>query len=106
MATKKEIYPAVIERVTRLYPAILRRCAEQLPLKRSELTIFDVVHDTVLRIIHDKHAAAIDTDREFVEYFLFRTNAVIFKHTHDQKLLHKAYAEYKQSLQENYASHQ
>lgn len=95
MATKKTpIYEVNIERVTRNYPIILRRCAEKLPRQRGDLTIFDVVHDTVLRIIHDHRATQMATDRDFVDYFMFRTNAVIFKETHDMKSMRKAYANY------------
>lgn len=97
MKDNKVIYPTVIERVTRNYPAILRRCAERLPRQRGELTIYDIVHDTVLRIIHDHRAAMMDSDKEFINYFLYRTNVIIYKTTHDRKLLHKAYANYHQA---------
>lgn len=91
---KKTIYPIVIERVTRNYPAILRLCIDKLPRNRGELTIFDIVHDTVLKVVSDHRAAEIDNDAEFVRYFMYRANTVIFKEVHDRKMLRKAYANY------------
>lgn len=92
--SEKIIYPIVIERVTRNYPVILRRCVDKLPRDRGDLTIFDIVHDTVLRVITDRRAVEIDSDAEFVRYFMYRANTVIFKEVHDKKLLRKAYADY------------
>lgn len=98
--SKKIIYSAIIERVTRNYPAILRRCIDKLPQQRGDLTIFDVVHDTVLKIIYDARAADIQSDEEFVNYFMYRTNTVIFKEVHDNKLMRKAHANYHKTQEE------
>lgn len=89
----------VMSLMTRNYPAILRRCAEQFPRQRGDITIYDVVHGTVLKIIKDEQAAAITTDKEFVDYFMYRANTVLYKEVHDQKQNIKAYANYRKEIQ-------
>lgn len=95
---KEKIYPEAVEYLRRCYPAVLRRCAEKMPRQRGDLTIYDVVHDTTLRILHDPHVVEIKDDAEFIEHFLFKASAVIFKAVHDEKLKHKVYANYNQVL--------
>lgn len=98
--SKKVIFPKIVERITRNYPAIVRQCIANTPPSRGDLTIFDIVHDTVLKIIYDPHAETITSDEEFVKYFVYRSNTVIYKEVHDKKQLHKAYADYHKA-QEN-----
>lgn len=93
----KKIYNEAVEYLRRCYPTILRRCAEKMPRQRGDLTIYDVVHDTTLRILRDPRVVEIKNDEEFVEHFLYRASAVIFKAVHDEKLKHKVYAYYNQA---------
>lgn len=90
---------AVMSLMTRNYPAILRRCAEQFPRQRGSLTIYDIVHGTVLKIVKDERAAAITSDSEFLDYFMYRANTVIYKEVHDNKQKIKAYANYCKEIQ-------
>lgn len=92
----------VVDIIHRNYPAILRRCAEKMPRQRGGLTIYDVVHETVLRIMSDPRVEQINSDKEFVDYFIYRTNAVIFKEIHGDKLKHRTHAYYcKETIQES-----
>lgn len=84
----------LIDRITRNYPVILRRCAEQLHLRKGTMTIYDVVHETVLVLVKDNLASQIPTDGDFVDYFMYRANVVVFREIHNQKSIHKAYAHY------------
>lgn len=86
----------LIDKITRNYPAILRRCAEQLNLRKGTLTIYDVVHETVLVIVKDNLAEQIPTDGDFVDYFMYRANVVVFREVHNKKNIHKVYAHYQQ----------
>lgn len=94
----KKIYNEAVEYLRRCYPCVLRRCAEKMPRQRGGLTIYDIVHDTTLRIIHDPRVVIIKNDAEFIEYFIYKASTVIFKAVHDQKLKHKVYANYNQAL--------
>lgn len=86
----------LIDRITRNYPAILHRCAEQLHLPKGILTICDVVHETVLVLVKDDLASQITTDGDFVDYFMYRANVVVFREIHNRKSIYKAYAHYQQ----------
>lgn len=86
--------------MTRNYPAILRRCAELFPRQRGGLTIYDIVHSTVLKILKDEHAASITSNDKFLEYFMYRANTIVYKDVHDNKQRAKAHANYYKEIQE------
>lgn len=88
-------YGEVVERLKRLYPHILRRCKKQWPKSDGEITLCDIVHETILKLLSDEKAAKITDDEEFIRYFLYRTNTTIFQVQHDSKKRHTAYAHYK-----------
>jgi hypothetical protein len=50
----------------------------------------------------DPRVEQINSDKEFVDYFIYRTNAVIFKEIHGDKLKHRTHAYYcKETIQES-----
>lgn len=76
------------------YPTILRRIVEVLPPLKSDVTTYDIVHSTILKIVRDSHVLEIDSDAEFVDYFIYRSKTVVYKAIHDKKLRHKTHAYY------------
>lgn len=97
MMTENQIN-AIMSLMVRNYPAILRRVAMEFPRSRGDITIYDVVHGTVLKIVKDEHAATITSDEEFIKYFLYRANTVLYKEIHDKKQNVKAYAYYHKEI--------
>lgn len=88
-------YGEVLEQLKRLYPRILRQCKKQWPKSDGEITLCDIVHETIIKLLSDEKAAEITDDEEFVKYFLYRANTTIFQAHHDKKKQKKAYAYYK-----------
>lgn len=88
-------YGEVLEQLKRLYPRILRQCKKQWPKSDGEITLCDIVHETIIKLLSDEKAAEITDDEEFVKHFLYRANTTIFQAHHDKKKQKKAYANYK-----------
>lgn len=85
----------VLEQLKKLYPQILRRCKSRWPKPDGEITLYDIVHETIIKLLSDEKAAEITDDEEFVKYSLYRANTTIFQAHHDKKKQKKAYANYK-----------
>lgn len=83
------------------YPTILRRMAEVLPPLRGGATTYDIVHSTILKIVRDSHVLTINSDAEFVNYFIYRSKTVVYKMIQDEKLRHKTHANYNKTFEEN-----
>lgn len=85
----------VLERLRKLYPTILLRCKTKWPNSNGEITLYDIVHETIVKLLSDTKAAEMADDDEFVRYFLYRANTTIYQATHDRKKRKKIYANYK-----------
>lgn len=84
----------VLDLVRRTYPALSARIKNKWP-KQGEITCTDILHDTIIRVMHDEKAQAIDNEAEFIEYFVYRANVTIYQITHNEKSRLKCYADYK-----------
>lgn len=65
------------------------------PVGFFELT--DIFQETVLLISSDTYAAEMVDDAEFVRYFKFKFNMVLFQTRQDQKIALKKYADYQKA---------
>ena len=105
MATREsKIYGEVLESLKRLYPTILLRCKSKWPKPCGDITLYDIVHDTIVKLLSDEKASTITDDEEFVKYFLYRANTTIFQATHNKKSQKKAYAHYQTATKQEEAT--
>lgn len=92
-ATK--LYGDIVDILNRTYPAIIAGCKRRWPNSQGEVTLLDVIHETIIKVLSDENVSDIKNDDEFIKYFLWRANTVIFRIVHDKKKQKKAYANYK-----------
>ena len=75
MATKKTSNCGrVLELVRSTYPTLTARCKAKWPNPCGEFSHTDILHDTILRIMHDEKAQAMESEAEFVKYFKLTQN--------------------------------
>lgn len=94
------IWDVAMALVQKNYPTILKRSVEAVPRIDGTVTMYDLVHDTILKLLKDPHVLEVQSDEEFVEYFLHRQKTVIFKLVHDKKLRLKTDANYHKTQKE------
>lgn len=95
MATKKTSNCGrVLELVRSTYPTLTARCKAKWPNPCGEFSHTDILHDTILRIMHDEKAQTMESEAEFVKYFIYRANVTIFQLTQNRKSELKLYANY------------
>ena len=84
----------VLKMVRSTYSTLTEKCRAKWPKPHNGLSHTDILHDTILRVMHDEKAQAITDDAEFVKYFLYRANVTIFQLSQNRKSEIKSYANY------------
>lgn len=90
--TKK--YSEVLEKLKETYPSILVRCRDKWPNPHGEITLYDIIHDTIVKLLSDERVSQIEGNEEFIRYFIYRANTTIFQAIHDKRKRQKSYADY------------
>lgn len=58
----------------------------------------DIFQETILYVVHDKESFAKQTEKELIEYFLYKFKMIEFQTINDDKMLKEVkYAEYLQT---------
>lgn len=58
----------------------------------------DIFQETILYVVHDKESFAKQTEKELIEYFLYKFKMIEFQTINDDKMLKEVkYAEYLQA---------
>ena len=92
---KKNNPCSVLDLLRKTYSTLLARCRAKWPRECGEYTLFDLVHDTVIKVLNDPKAQQMTDEKEFADYFMWRVNTTIYQVTHDKKTRQKNYADYK-----------
>lgn len=95
---KGRVYERVLRLVEDNYHQLHALCMSRIAVSGQIMSADDIFHETILLVIKDTHANDIFLNDEFVKYFMYRTNMVMYQTTKDNHQEKKnEYAYYKQA---------